>query len=392
MRYYGRNRPGGGKAKKIIGRIIFVISAALIITALAALIGNYLLSKINALENAENDIYHAGNQVWREENEDEHSNYSPESVFAAGIDITLYENEDELVLAINELSKYYDTLNIKVTDSDGKFVYTSPALCTLTRTPEISENENYALLSSAITAASVVGMRVCVIMTPSDFQMQSSPAAILDATVATELSSMGVDEILLLPGFDTQSSIEYSLANKLRIYLSELSGLLGDTCKVGIALSADSYLNVSNAKQLQMIASCVSFLAIEFSDSETSSQTERYTEISDKLSSLRGSFSVYNMRVLLRSVDSVLLSAEYSACIDSNVNNISFIPSITPDKLSYNGEQQKDTESQDETSADQSLDADEKNNTNPYSEVPQFSTESESQDDLGENSDNHSWY
>ena len=372
MKYYRRNRGGSGKAKTILFRIGFVVIAALIITIATVLVGHYLRSMVEKAGGLDGETEDLGSEISREPIDTSPHTYHSETVFGCGVDLTEYESKDELEKKIIDLSAYYDTLNITVTDESGNFVYTSPVLCELLRVPSPEDNGTYELLKVAITSAKALGMRVCIVMSSSDFDDEAS--TMIDAAVAGEITSLGADELLFIPKLTEDDYINYNLATKIRSYFNDLRKSAKEICPLGIILPPSSYQTVSNTKQLQMIASAVSFMAIDFTPAEGESTETIYSSITESISALRDSFSTHNMRVILRGADEAALGAAYAASTHSSINNIAFTSSIFPTSLSYSSTDPEDgTESESETYAPSPEDR-----TNPYAEVPKSEDETES--------------
>lgn len=353
MRYYRRNRSGSSKTKKIFLRILFVLVSALVITVLAVLLGIWLKQKVASAESLEYAYpEHETAEVPPVSAEDV-SMDSP-TVHGAGLDVTAYDSEDEIVLSINQLSDYYDTLTLPLTDENGKLVYTSPALCDLMRMPAPESNPNYGLVSSAVTAGQAKNMRICAMITPSDEVM-------IDAALISELAHLGFDEVVFVPEFG--ESINYSAANKLRSHLTDCSEETENACSIGVLIPSAYYLRASDAKQIQMIASASDFLAITFESDKTPTTTEAYRTVTSEISSILGSFSVYNMRVILTDSSSEILSAKSKACTDKGINSISLTSPVLPTEMIFSDEYHAETALPVETESVQTVPGE----TNPYS-------------------------
>ncbi len=360
---------------------MFVLIAALIITLIAVMIGHYLRDKAENANMGDKEDDFIGNQIARDPTDNSES-YNSVTVFGAGITLTSNTDTDEVNEKISELSQYYNTLNITVTDENGNFLYSSPALCELFRVPVPEDNQKFNLLSSAITAANALGMNVCIVMAPSDLSGQS-PADI-DAVAVCELVSLGADEVLIMPKPRLSDYIDYNTATKIRAYFNALSDATDKKCSLGIVLPVNSYRTASNAKQLQMIASAVNFMAIDLTAGVGSTPDENSAQVGEHISALLGTFRTYNMRVLLCDTDPELLAAAYSAAVSNNINNISFTSGITPDMLTYTGkENAPSAESDNGAVAESSIE----DRTNPYANVADSKSENET-----ESSDNRPWY
>ena len=341
MRYYRFRRKASQKAKTIFFRILFVLAAAVIITGLAILTGNLLLQKVeNATEALESSVPPSGNAAGRIETTDTElpeEAYSSLQVFAAGLDLPFHETEDSLFARIHTIAQTYDTVSIGITGRDAltgteSLLYTSPALTTLLRMPAITgDNILYTRLSNAVTAAKAQGLRLSAVMSSSLSHLDSATAALVDSTIAAELYTLGFQEILLtniLPGDADTDTI-----TNARRYLQSVQNALSGTgsFSVGAALPVSVYLDAVNAKQVQMLASAVDFLAMDAADIPVSGESGMTLE--EICVSLTGSFQVYNLRVLLTSRNTTLLAAQYNTLIRMNITNIHFLGEVSPETL-----------------------------------------------------------
>lgn len=384
MRRYNRNRQNGGKFKKFIIRLLFVVIAAVVITILTILLGSYLKEKAEGAGENTNIVPpfdHAHNDGSIDD-----TTITPSDiydVFATAIEIDGTKTEDELLLSVGAIHEICDTVNIRITDNEGRFIYTSPAICDLSRIP-YEEDVKFAQIVAVIEAANEIGMRTCIIMTPSD--LNSSDGSFFDCIVIKELCDLGADEILITPPLELFSDFTYDTVNLIRDRLIRYSQSVGESCKVGIALPSSLFLDTSSIRQLQMISTEADYLSIIFLSNSDATPEDRYAQLSNNISSLIGNFAIYNMRVLLTESDPEILAAEYSACTDGGIDNISFYFSIDPSSLSYNsseGNAPSDPgENESETSQPQT---DPEDHTNPYSVVDK------PQDDDSQE-DNKSWY
>lgn len=350
MSYYRRNRSGN---KKIYFRILFVLAAALIITILSVFLGIYLQHKVNAAEDME--------YAYPEEEIVDSPGLSADfeamevsDIYGAGFDISQYGSEDEIVLSINRLADYYNTLTLPLTDETGTLIYTSPALCEALRMPVPSEHPVFDLISAAATAGQVKNMRICALIAPAeDFAF--------DAVLIRELASMGFDEVLFAPEFG--ESISYLQALAFRDFLSDCAEDAAITCSLGVMLPAGHFIRTADAKHIQMIASAADFLAVTF-DSETNETTaSAYRKVTGEVSSILGSFSVYHMRVILTDDNRDILSAKVKACLDKSIRSIGITSPVLPTEMIYSDEYQ----AQEPDAAETSRHTNEKGETNPYS-------------------------
>ncbi|MBQ8402378.1 MAG: hypothetical protein IJX14_10680 [Clostridia bacterium] len=335
MRYYRHRRKASQKAKTIFFRILFVLTAAVVITGMAILTGKALLNKVEkATEELESSVPPSGNaagRVNRDESDLAEEAYSSLQVFAAGLDLPYHETEDSLFARIHTIAESCDTVSVKVTGQSG-LLYTSPALSELVRMPAVTgDNPLYDRLSLTVTAAKARNLRLSAVMTSSLRMLESATAALVDSTIAAELYAMGFQEILLtdiLP-YDADTDT----INNARWYLQSMQNTLSGSgsFSVGACLPVSVYLDAVNAKQVQMLASSVDFLAMDAADLPVSSANGMTLE--EVCLSLAGSFQVYNLRVLLTAEDPALLAAQYNTLVRMDIANIHFLGEVSPGTL-----------------------------------------------------------
>lgn len=354
-------------------RIVFVLVATIVITFATVMLGHYLQNMVDEAGDSYTETDYLSGEIAREEIDTSLLGYNSRTVFGCGINVTEFENSTDLENKIVELSSYYDTLNISITDARGNFIYTSPALCEVLRLPLAESNPNFELIEAAIRAAKGVGMKTCIIMAPSDYNADSS--AIVDVTIADEMATLGADEIVFSPKLSADDYINYNIAVAIRSYFIELREEINDEISIGIVLPSSAYEKVSNTKQLQMIASAVTFMAIEFDAGIDETPDGFHRSVMGTISSLIESFRTYNLRIIFRDADEDILAAAYTAAINNSINNIAFTTSVIPSALSYsedNSTFEYETERKTESPADR---------TNPYAEVEHPEEETESSTD-----------
>ncbi len=355
-------------------RIVFVLVAAIVITLATVILGHYLQKMVDDAGGTEEENDYLGDEIAREEIDTSLLGYDSRTVFGCGINVTGFENNAALESKIIELSSYYDTLNISITDASGNFIYTSPALCELLKLPVPENNVTYELIEATIKSAKAVGMKTCIIMAPSDYTADSS--AIVDATIADEMASLGADEILFRPKLSSDDYINYNIAVAIRSYFFDLREEISDGLSIGIVLPSRAYEKVSNTKQLQMIASVVTFMAIEFDADVDDTPDTAHRDVTNTISSLIESFRTYNLRIILRDTNEDILAASYTAAINNSINNIAFTTSVIPTSLSYSENNNQNLEAESEPETESPADR-----TNPYAEVEHPEEESESSSD-----------
>lgn len=335
MKYYRRNPSSSAKVKKIMFRILFVTVAAFIILMLSVILGLHLKNKVENAEKNISDSQDSSSLQISRDNEDSDDDISEApKVFGGGINMLLAKTTDDVVVMVNDTAAYYDTVVLSLNDEYGSLFYQSPALCALMRMPYHEDSLKYDLLSSAVSAAKIKNLRISTVLRPMPNANSVISAALVDGTIISELASLGVNEVLIDLS-SNQKEITYEEANRIRTYLTECASISGDSCDIGVILSADMFLNAENAKIIQMIAGSSSFLAINFDSSGFDLPDFFYLDVSKSIKALLGTFSVYNMRVLIDSSSREYASAEYEACIDNAISNICFTSHFTDAELDF---------------------------------------------------------
>ena len=374
-----------------------MLAAAIIITTVTILIGNSLKKKVEkAEEDAVTPKATTGLQTERHLEESSiYSEYSP-SVFGASVVISDYIGTDDtdeaprdIAADVRTLSSHFDTLSINIVSDSGELIYESEAMCALSRIPYSGTDETEALIKSALEAAKNNSMRTTAVFVPMVSETTISGAAAVDSALITELSEMGFDEVLLDLSGMFGDDITYDAASRVRTYVHECSSLTNDTCKIGVALSADVFLNSADAKQIQLIANAASFIAVKFDLDEVYITTEAYDMASDAVTSLLGNFSVYNMRVIIDSRFDIISAAVYSACKEHGVTNVSFSTFILPEALGYSDDTDDDDDV--DTGDGQTDPEDSELPENPYATTtdnPSIGAPAKTKDDTDDTDDN----
>ena len=314
-------------------RILFVILAAAVITFSSILLGHYLTVKVAEAEAILNTAEPADKLITSRPQLPE-TPASSREISAAGLELRNYHTEDAVVAAVNNLAEHYDTLLFDLSDGEGNLLYTSPALCERTRiaVPDEEDNRSLALVRSAFTAAKAQDRYLCAVMDTSFGLLERGTDAIVDGTVFAELASFGVDEILIKNTVIDESDIP---ADEIAAYLTGCAEITGGSCQLGILFTDDVFLEFSNAHAIQTIASVADFTGIDMTAYTSVTPDEMYDRMTQDIISLYGSFSIYNMRVVLSTTDLDLLAAQAQALRDSTITNLCFTENILPDLLSY---------------------------------------------------------
>ncbi len=330
---------------KILFRVFFTITAALVIVIFAALLGNYLQKKVvDAEEAMKASGEAAGLQLSRENLEDSPSlPISTYALDACGIDITKYSSTADVISAVNVMSIDHDCVLIPICDNDGKLLYVSSALEKLTRySYETQSNTAFDNLTAASEAASYSRMDSCAYFIPSFSVSSPTNAAFIDNTLIDELRSIGISKVLIkIPLSDDDGYTKW-----IQSYVTSLDF---SSDELGIAFASKYVLEPEGIKQLQLFSEYGAFTAVYF-DSTGKSYDSVYESVSHDLTSMMGMFELYTITVIIE--DNENAEAVYNACLDSGVENISFIgnpptkteassTSDSTDKKNLNGETDK---------------------------------------------------
>ena len=315
------------KSKKVLLiRIAFVIACALVLTFLSVLLGTHLQRKAEhassmtadssdttVVTESIHDLFPDGIKV-------EDTEAQKLEVCAADIDITA-DSAESLIEKINTLSDKYNAISIRVNSHDGKLVYLSSALMEYTGLdPSLIEKsdatskdddedekvETYDVfenLKAALSAANHSGLRACVYFrTDPSVLAQSTSAASkceIDSIIISELTSLGVDEVLIEGLITEEGLISNDTLRSVIRYLAVLREKCGDL-HIGINLPDAVYLIPQNASIIKTLSEYTDFLAISISTDLTNAD-EAYSAVYDNFYSLKGNFSVYNLRGVIKS-------------------------------------------------------------------------------------------
>lgn len=346
MRYY--RRKANQKVRAVLLKILFVILCAAAIFGLAVLSGNLLKRHVDAAsEMLESAKPPSGNAVSRFDASDTYGQdpdsdaYSTLVVDACGInwvtrtaDGLTAAPEDALVLRLQTLAEEYDTISLAVNDAEGYF-YTSPMLLSLLHLPlsanEIMNDNIYKRLEILCTAVKAANLRLSVQIRASLDTLDAEAAAMLDGTVANELFAMGADEVLFT-GL-TSAEPDTDAINYARTYLENIREKVGYHNTIGALLPHKVFTEAAYAKQVQMSASAVDFLAIDLTGIPISNAGGNQTTLEGICQSLKGSFQVYNMRVYLGDANADLLAAQSQILDMLGLTNRQLEAEITGDML-----------------------------------------------------------
>lgn len=378
--------------QKIMFRILFVIIAAAVITFSAIFLGHYLQIKVAEAEAVQNTSEPASAQITSRPKMSDNAS-STREVNATGLELRGYHTEDSVVAAINNLAEHYDSLLVDLTGSGGDLLYTSPALCNMLRIATPEEDNALTVVRSAISAAKSKNMYLCAVMDTSFGVLGRGQDEQVDGTLFAELASFGVDEILIKGVILDTENIP---ADEIASYLAGCAEITGDSCTLGVLFPDDVFLNFSNARSIQTIASAADFTGIDMTSYSVTTPDEIYSKTAEDVASLYGSFSIYNMRVVLSTADHDLLAAQVQALRDSNISSICFTESILPSSLNYKSHASDVDEAVEDDVDTVKNDSSERvvSQTNPYATVSESSDDnlraekevrSDEEDSVGEN-------
>lgn len=350
-------------------RILFVILAAAVITFSAIILGHYLQIKVAEAEAALNTSEPAQEQITSRPKLPE-SAASSRELSAAGLELRNYHTEDAVVAAVNTLAEHYDTLLVYLSNSDGNLLYTSPALCEMLRIAAPEDDTELMLVRSALTAAKSKNLYLCAVVDSSFGMLERGLDEQVDGTLFAELASFGVDEILIE---NTIIDTENIPADEIAAYLAGCAAISEGTCQLGVLIPDDVFLNFSNARSIQTIASAADFTGIDMTSYASVTPDEMYDKMTQDIMSLYGSFSIYNMRVVLSTADIDLLAAQAQALRDSDISNVCFTENILPDSLNYSSRTVPEEEPEEKTEEETTAKAEPQ--TNPYATTSAQQTE-----------------
>ncbi len=375
---YTRGSYRAGNVKKtrkmILARLLFTVVCALLTFLLTVLLGRYLLAKADSSKNEasgeESTVAESTAPSYSLENGIPVSD--PEAylreVCAADIDITSAD-ADTLRDMISSLSAVYNAVSIRVSGEDGRLVYASPALMSYIRLdPSRADNGITVEASSELTQddpkedgedgedgedrepvkdSTVTFQKECdvlenlktviqaaherslyVVVTFSadgealSDNVEAAQRGELDALLAGELVSFGCDELLITELFDGDAQLPAETLEKIVGYLARLREHTGQA-RLGVNLSDGVYLVPQNASMIKTLSKYADFLSISI-DTEAEDAEHAYSSVYENCYSLKGNFSVYNLRALMLSDDEQLSSAMYAALGELSARSFQF--------------------------------------------------------------------
>ena len=337
MKAVRRRHTGSGKSKtKILFRILFVVVAAAVITALSILLGTHLKQKADSaapLFTGTDDLGGGGRE---EKTLPEGVPVVPGdpdlSVCAADLDISSV-NEEELMKRILSLPDFYNAVSVSVTRA-GKLTYVSPAVAELTRQtvpdPTVRDDEVNASLvtvSDILTVAGQRGLRTCLIYETAPEAIGSDAAAsfakTIDLAVVGELSALAPDAILIDGLLAPDGTLDFDALSGIIGYLADLRSVSGDTA-IGVVLPASVFLDTPTAAQIQTLIEYVNVLGIGVNVAEPTTEDGAYYSVETDCYPLRGGFTTYNLRAVIKAAGEDASRGAYRALSDMGVKNVQF--------------------------------------------------------------------
>lgn len=304
--------------KKILIRVAFVVVCACILTLVAVLLGTHLQKKadysasistenVDTTATTENigDLFPGGIKV-------EDPEKAKLEVTAADIDITS-GSADELKNNIYALSDKYNAISVRITSKDGKLVYISPALMehvgldtgllpqakksdsTDEDKPEVNTYENLKAVLAAAKAKNLrAGIYFCTDPSALEQSVSAASKCEIDSVIISELAQLGYDEILIEGLVAEEGRISNDTLKSIIRYLALLREK-SNSISLGIILEDSVYLVPQNASIIKTLSEYTDFLAISINTDLTDAD-EAYSAVYDNCYSLKGNFSVYNLR------------------------------------------------------------------------------------------------
>ncbi len=373
MKYYRRRT--GDRIPKAVFRIFFVICAALVITLITALIGNYLKVKIANAE-AESEVFVAALPE-EKTNGGDVTDFNLISMNGVGLSLGDFDDKDALVLKINSADPAADTLFLTLSGAEGEFFYSSPALSKALRQPEYEDtNGKFSLLTSAALAARAKNLTLCAVIEPTLGDAEPQEGAFVDSIIINELYELGVSRVLIkLPPLSLEEFDGLEDFHTVQTYAAALNI---DGCDVGFGLDSGFVSGSDGMKLIQNLEDYAAFYAVYFDFSDGADYSVEY--VTHELNSLVGLFSVYNMHVLIE--DNTYSSVVYKACVSAGVDNICLEGDIPADP-SGSGEANESETGVDETvdnKPSSALDGeDESKTSNPYASRADGTRDSETE-------------
>lgn len=384
--------------KKLIIRIAFVIGCALALTVFAVLLGSYLNGKAEEskalstqTESAEatsediSELFPDGVPV-------KDPSEAKREICAADIDITCAD-KDTLCKMIDDLSDEYNAVSLRINGADGKLVYISPALMEYvgldynfanpsdegngSTNIDITGDENdennesgentddgenasdspkvydaYENLCAVISKAKEKNLRVVVVYNADSSCLDMNASALSkcekDSVIAGELAALGCDELLIDGLCADEGQISHDTPKAIVRYLAVLRSRSEDLL-LGLNFPDNVYLIPQNASTIKTLSEYADFLAISIGTSVTNAD-EAYSAVYDNCYSLKGNFTMYNLRGIIVSESIDIACAIHASLKALSAKSFQFTVYVADPKFAPESDA-ADTDSADETGA-----------------------------------------
>ncbi len=357
MRVGSSYRSGSMKKskKQIILRVLFVLLCTFLLTSAAVMLGNHLGNKA---------AFSSESVSSENSSESETSGFEPSfqgavpadpqasknKVCAAFIDIT--ENIDSIIEKIDSLSADYNSISIDIFSESGKLSYLSPALMEsvgldndlMKEIPAEEEFGNYVdVYSNIVTLSSIAkekGLTLSAVFDSpilnSEFSSDDFYRYKRDTIIIKELCDLGFDEIIINGLIGTEGILPKESLDALVKYVSSLRGY-AKGIRIGVTIPHTVYIISQNAALIKTLSVYVDFLAIDI-DTVTNNPEEAYSDVYDSCYSLKGNFSVYNLRGIIKNKSPEISEAIYSSLKSLGAESFRFsafvpAPSYVPDNV-----------------------------------------------------------
>ncbi|MBQ6789395.1 MAG: hypothetical protein IJO81_04345 [Clostridia bacterium] len=336
--------------KKIVWRILFVLICAAALCVFSVYLGSWLKERAAQIDG----ILQADTQQSESVSEETlpPPTEAPEEgvpARAAYLDVLGMSGAD-IEKYIYNLHESYNTVSIDITSEDGKLVYVSPALLeyvkldpsAVTASPvvgsvkgddgEYTEYEIDVLsnIKTALDAAKRKDLRVCAVYSTTSAVMQSEAyesAWDIDAVVASELYSLGFDEVMIDGLFSEEHPLDAENVNRAVRYTAELKNR-AEGFDIGLVIPEEAVFVPANASIVNMLSEYTDFLCVYVSG-EGADAEEAYSVAYEEFHSVKGALSAYNVRAVILNGDGERAAAVATALTDLTSVGVQFTCEVT---------------------------------------------------------------
>lgn len=302
MKTYYRN-PFSSNKNKVIIKVLIIAVCCITAFALTVILGNHLLKK--AEESAQNGVGGHVEPTTTENRTDSNvSEYLPkldtEPVKlrhnSAFVNLIAAENGEDTFAQIDDAySRGCDAITVMIRDSGGTLYYASESMtrifgikfdAALPDIKRIAEVVNYAKQKMMTVSAL---FETCGVLDDRE-------VAVYDELIVTELSSTGVDEIILTGVFN-DANISSADVEKFLGYLTRLRKNARHTW-FGVVTNSESYSTAVLAPLIENIAKYTDILLVDLRPKLADPDSDRPAAVSEFHNTLTGSITRYNLRVV----------------------------------------------------------------------------------------------